>query len=319
MKTTTTTNRVLQHHRLALRSAMALLVAAATGCGTPAHPPADLAASASRPLSADNGFSPNGLNQNGLNKNGLNKNGLNQNGLNQNGLSSPGFATWFDRDAPTSDMVMSYLVKCALPAGQTRTFTSPRTRVVYTWPGALGLLPGWAAGSPMTTAEEQVLTACLAAHVNKYGVHVWIAVEGRGASGAQIPIGPTELADYPVREACFYGNLVQDEGIFMNFDSPNWDPASSSARGCAVDINHQTPDCSPIVTTGNECKDNCTQDATHTFWESCTWNGKTYKPLTTRIRRQDVYRCGDGVCQFTEHCGTGTSASSCRSDCGLCP
>ena len=41
--------------------------------------------------------------------------------------------------------------------------------------------------------------------------------------------------------------------------------------------------------------------------------------LTTRIRAQDVNRCGDGVCQFTEKCGSNNSYDSCSSDCGACP
>ena len=51
---------------------------------------------------------------------------------------------------------------------------------------------------------------------------------------------------------------------------------------------------------------------------SYTYNGVTYKPLTTRIRTQDVFKCGDGLCQFTERCGSGNTASSCASDCGTC-
>jgi hypothetical protein len=317
MKTTTTKNRITRPHGL-VRRAMTLLLTATAACGA-AVPSGDVTATASQALSAYNGFSPNGLNKNGLNKNGLNKNGLNKNGLSNSGLASAGFATWFDADAPTSDMVMSYVAACALPIGQIRTWTSPKTGAQYTWFGVLGLLPGWGAGSAMTTAEEQVLTACLAAHVNQYGHHVWIAVEGRGATGVQIPILPYELTYYPVREACFFGNLVQDEGIFLAFDQPNWDPASSSARGCGVDINKVSVDCSPMVITGEECRDICRADATGVFWESCTWKGKTYKPLTTRLNQGDIYRCGDGVCQFTEHCGTGTTAASCKADCGLCP
>jgi len=30
-------------------------------------------------------------------------------------------------------------------------------------------------------------------------------------------------------------------------------------------------------------------------------------------------KCGDGICQFTESCGNGSSANSCKADCGTCP
>ena len=48
-------------------------------------------------------------------------------------------------------------------------------------------------------------------------------------------------------------------------------------------------------------------------------NGIQYKVLTTRLRPSDVYTCGDGVCQVSEHCGTGQTADNCGLDCGPCP
>ena len=44
----------------------------------------------------------------------------------------------------------------------------------------------------------------------------------------------------------------------------------------------------------------------------------TNPELLKRLREADVYRCGDGVCQFTESCGNGTQYDNCRSDCGRC-
>jgi hypothetical protein len=95
------------------------------------------------------------------------------------------------------DTVMGYLVKCAVASGQSRTWTNPTTGVSYTWPGDLGLAPGWSGGTPATLVEQQVITACLAAHVNRYGTSVPISVNGRGADNAVIPHSSTELTDYP--------------------------------------------------------------------------------------------------------------------------
>jgi len=298
---------------------LAVAVALAGACSPDVESVIGTAAGA-RPVVAVNGLSPNGLSANGLSANGLGANGLSANGLSANGLSANGFATWFDANAPVADMVMGYVVNCAVPAGQTRTWTSPKTRLTYAWGGALGLLPGWAAGNPMTTAEEQVLTACLAAHVNKFGVHIPIAVEGRGATGVQIPIGKTELADYSVKEAAFFGNLVRDEGIFVCLDHGIWGARYSSGRACGFDSRYPEAslECPPVVNVGS-CGSICTLDRSRTFYESCTWNGMTYKPLTTRLRQSDIYRCGDGTCQFTESCGNGTEYQECQSDCGLCP
>jgi hypothetical protein len=76
--------------------------------------------------------------------------------------------------------------------------------------------------------------------------------------------------------------------------------------------------CPPLLYVG-QCSDVCTHSVGSCFYDSCTWNGKTYQPITTRLTMSERYFCGDGVCQFTEHCGTGIAADSCKADCGLCP
>jgi len=263
-------------------------------------------------LSADNGLSLNGLNLNGLNLNGLNLNGLNL-----NGLSTTAFSSWFNGTIATSPSVMFYLYACAAPLGSTLTWTNPTTGATYFWVGVLGLAPDWVSGKKATTAEQQVISACLAAHVNKFGTTVLIAVEGRSAKGVQIPILTGELTTFSVREACYFGNLFTEEGVFSATDHDTWSSAYSTSRACGFNSTSFDTSCPPMAPAG-ACKDLCTRDATDTFYESCTRNGKTYKPITTRLRPQEMYRCGDGVCQFTERCGTGTTAASCKADCGTC-
>ena len=274
-------------------------------------------------LATPNGLAPNGLARNGLAQNGLAQNGLAQNGLARNGLSTASFQKWFDADPATSAAVMSYVVRCAAPAGKTYSFTSPTTGVTYSWSGALGLAPGWAAGAAANEAEQEVVSACLAAHVNKYGMHVTISVLGQGATGLAIPIGKRELTDFSQREACFFGNLFAGEGIFVGLDHDIWDASMSSARACAFDIFGVGPsaDCPPINNIG-PCWLYCKPDPSGTWYASCGLyvNGawRTYLPITTRVQPSDVYKCGDGTCQFTEQCGTGTIAASCLADCGDC-
>jgi hypothetical protein len=305
--------------RIGLALALASVMA---GCGTGDTPPAvGVAGSA---LSEANGLSPNGLSRNGLSRNGLSRNGLSRNGLSRNGLLSAEFQSWFAVDPATSAAVMTYVVRCAAPAGQSYSFTSPTTGVTYTWSGSLGLAPGWASGLEATVAEEQVITACLAAHVNKYGRQVVISVLGQGATGVPIPTGKNELPTYSQREGCFFGNFFEDEGVFVGLDHQIWDHSYSSARACAFDIFGVGPsaDCPPVNNVG-PCWLLCKADPTGTYYTSCgVWvNGawKSYLPITTRILPADVYRCGDGTCQFTEQCGTGTTADSCQADCGVCP
>jgi hypothetical protein len=298
---------------------LALAAALLAACG-PAEEPAqpidgDDLATGEQALAATNGLSLNGLNRNGLNRNGLNRNGLN--GV---GLAKPEFKTWFNEDVASSDQVMKYFYGCAAKSTSTLAWTNPTTGKAYSWKGALGLAPAWTGGTPATVAEQQVITACMAAHVNKYGLGVPIAVEGRTATGTQIAIAAGELTTYSVREACFFGNLFNGEGVFGGPDHSSWNAKTSTARACVFDTDYKDSmsQCAPIYQIGF-CSSNCAKDPTNTFYETCTYNGKAYKALATRIRPAEVYTCGDGVCQLTESCGSGANWDSCEEDCGQCP
>ena len=247
--------------------------------------------------------------------NGLSANGLSANGLSANGLSTEGFAAWFAQSPAQNDMLMRYLVRCAVPADGLRTYRDPQTQLLYSWRGGLGLAPNWANGQPASLAEQQLISACLAAHVNKFGVSVAISVLGQTATGHYIPFTLEELAHFSRREACFFGNLFNGEGLFVGRDGPRLYSTESSSRACA--LSSQDNACPPLTSVGR-CDELCERVGPGGFYVSCTYNGVTYKPLTTRISRRDVYRCGDGVCQFTESCGRGTRADSCESDCGSC-
>jgi hypothetical protein len=308
--------RTRRHHATLALIALAAFTAAC-GPATEAETAADIQALG---IGKANLVGDNGLSQNGLSQNGLSQNGLSQNGLSQNGLSQNGFTTWFNQNLANSDTVMKYLYGCAAPSGSTLTWTNPSTGRSYAWNGALGLASDWASGKPATVAEQQVITSCLAAHVNKYGIHVPIAVEGRTAKGVQLPIGANELTTYSVREGCFFGNLFNGDGVFGGPDHASWNSKTSTARACVFDTKFKDSmsQCPPLFQIGY-CASNCTADPTNTFYETCTYNGKTYKALATRIRPQEVYMCGDGVCQSTESCGGGANWDSCKTDCGLCP
>jgi hypothetical protein len=266
-----------------------------------------------------NGLTLNGLTLNGLTLNGLTLNGLTLNGLTVNGLESEDFSSWFARDAAVNARIMAYVVRCAVPAGEQRGYQDPSTGTSYTWDGVLGVAPAWASGQPMTEAEQQVVSACIAAHINKYGMHVALSVLGRTAQSEPIPYTSEELQSFPRREGCFFGNLFTQEGLFVGMDGASLMDEESSPRACALTTSQDSlsSQCSPIVRV-ESCESLCTLDPSGLFYTQCTYNGRTYQPLTTRIRSEDVYTCGDGVCQFTESCGTGTQANSCLSDCGPC-
>lgn len=254
----------------------------------------------------------NGLTNNGLAFNGLAFNGLAFNGLAFNGLSSGNFSSWFQQHPEESDLFMKYLIRCAVPTGQTRTYSNGSS--TYTWPGQLGLAPGWSSGLPATLAEQQIVSACLAALVNKYGRTVTVSLLGHNAQGQRIPTTASELASFPLREGCFFGNLFNNEGLFVGNDQGMLPESQSSLRACALAGSNECP---PLVHVGS-CYTSCAHDSTGTYFTQCTHNGVTYQPITTRLRPQEVVTCGDGICQPTESCGSGTRANSCKWDCGTC-
>ncbi|MBZ4329227.1 hypothetical protein [Corallococcus sp. AS-1-12] len=266
-------------------------------------------------------LSYNSLSYNGLSFNGLSFNGLSFNGLSFNGLSSADFAAWYAAEPELAEEVMRYVVRCAVPQGQTRTFKDPQTNTVHTWTGLLGLAPGWAGGAPATEAEQQIVSACLAAHSNPFGVSVPISVLGRNGQGAAIPASDGELATFGRPESCFFGNVFKGQGLYAGSQNPPLDATQSTTRACAVVDGSGMPrmTCAPLVYVGS-CSSVCTQTgAAGPSFANCTVGGGSFQPLTTRVRAADLAVCGDGVCQVTESCGASNTYDACAADCGACP
>ncbi|MBZ4418378.1 hypothetical protein [Myxococcus sp. RHSTA-1-4] len=265
--------------------------------------------------------SDNGLSFNGLSFNGLSFNGLSFNGLSFNGMSTSAFNTWFQADPALADAVMRYVVRCAAPAGETRSYVSPSTGQQYTWAGGLGLAPSWASGAIATELEQQVVSSCLAAHANRLGQTVSISVLGRNAAGTPLSYTAEELTSHSRRESCFFGNLFTGQGLFVGADREPLGPSESTSRACGALLYEGTEakaPCAPLMYTAS-CDSLCQLDATGNFYTSCTYNGVTWhRPLTTRLRTGDVNKCGDGKCQATERCGTSNRYDSCGLDCP-CP
>jgi len=273
-----------------------------------------------------NGIITNGIITNGLSRTSTLSNGLATHGLGPQGLATSAFAAWF-RAYPEADasMAMRYVVACAVPSGEQRTWRNPETGTHFTWEGGLGLAPDWAQGHPVSVAEQQLVSACLAAMVNKYGVHVPVSVRGKDARGQDIAAAPGEEA-FTVREAAFFGNLFTDEGLFVCNDRLVLAHQESSARACGLSSREygRSEACPPLMHAGL-CPRVCEKGrgSNKGAYESCTVGGKEYLTVTTRLREQDIYRCGDGVCQVSESCddsrvGVGRTADQCFADCGRC-
>jgi len=251
--------------------------------------------------------------------NGMPPNLLGLNGLQPNSLVDDHFKKWFAADPKTANALMKYLVKCSLPVGVGMDFQYGG--ITYTWTGLLGMAPHWAAGEPIPENEQQLVTACMGLHANRYGAHVPISVLGQYADGTPIPISDEELSNFPVSEGCFFGNMFRKDGVFSGNDRPSaLADDQSSLRACAMPDRTgagESSMCPPVQYAGN-CRDLCQPDPTNLYYLTCTVNGHSYRALSTRIQRYVEYTCGDGVCQVTESCGTGSSWNDCGLDCGPC-
>ncbi|HEX8697713.1 MAG TPA: hypothetical protein VF815_02645 [Myxococcaceae bacterium] len=256
---------------------------------------------------------------NGLSVNGLSVNGLSVNGLSVNGLSSVEFKSWFNLNPAEHAEVMKYVAQCALPAGKALTYINPKTDKTYKWPGLLNLAPDWSSGTRPSLREQQVVSACLAAHINKFGRNVPLSVLGKNAKDAPLPYTSEELALFSEKEACFFGNYFTGQGALAGIDRELLDHKKSSSRACGLRSNRKNNEECPSVLHVGACQSFCTLDATGTYYTQCQYQGQTFTPLTTRIQPTEIFECGDGVCQFTERCGSGTTPDNCLADCGPCP
>lgn len=301
----------------------ALVLLAAVGCGTEvkSSPPQEEAPGrGTQSLVGSNGLAFNGLAIDRMVIRGLATSGLANNGLVSNGLASPGFITWFNQEPVMADTVMKYVVYCALRQGHQLGFVNPATGITHAWEGGVNLAHHWSDGRPATVDEQQLVSACLAAHANTYGLHVSFSLLGETSSNRSIDIAKGELEEYDTREACFFGNLFNGEGLHAGNDRNALLPRKSTPRPCGLSRTHSGEDskCSAILRVGSCENLSCTMDREARYYRTCTYNETQYRVLTTRLRTSDVYTCGDGICQVSERCGMGTTADNCGLDCGPC-
>ncbi|HET6146881.1 MAG TPA: hypothetical protein VFH68_05070 [Polyangia bacterium] len=171
----------------------AILSAFGPGC---AEMPEDLTAVDPDELLSDNGLKTiNGMKvHNGLaSGSGLN---LDSSLKSPTGLNS-GSGLMSSADGRTT---VTYLVRCALPAGRSITKTDQNGKP-YTFKGQIGVAPGWETGACTGTCERWV-SACMLALVNTTGDHypLWMVAENPAIGWGLDPA-------FPFQEGSFFGDI----------------------------------------------------------------------------------------------------------------
>jgi len=110
-------------------------------------------------------------------------------------------------DHPAGLEHAEYLALCALPEGAGLTVAAADGSTV-SYPGLLGLAPGWVTGACDLSCQRWV-SACVLAHANAYDLSVTMSLRGDHPALTW----SDEIADqYTVQEAAFYGNVFELAG-----------------------------------------------------------------------------------------------------------
>lgn len=131
---------------------------------------------------------------------------------------------------------LQYLVGCSFTPTQSFDFTWTDANAVphaEHYIGEIGLAPQWRTG-PLGKDGEHMVSACLAARVNYYGVHVTISIRS-GEKPLRLHPHDDELDDFSKVEGAFWGNLWAPQPyINACFNSANVNNSRARSRDCAA-------------------------------------------------------------------------------------
>jgi hypothetical protein len=267
----------------------ALVLAALTGCAAEVGDEEQVGVAQEAALSY-NALSYNALSYNALSYNALSYNALSYNALSYNALSYNALASIQDPSSvgTLSRQLLSYTVGCALNASQSFTFSWTDANGVpqdETYAGQLGLAPQWASAPLTSRTSQQLVSACLAARTNYFGVTVPISV--RGLVDVLLDnTTSTELSAYPYVEGAFWGNLFAPTPSLNSCYNPrNVSHSRADQRDCATghpDADGQLDACGIIQLTGS-CDDQCDWfDPWNQLYVGCG-EGQTANALTVGL------------------------------------
>jgi hypothetical protein len=162
--------------------------------------------------------------------------------------------------------LLNYTVSCALNTDQSVTIQVSGQPVVLN--GSLGLTPNWAR-QRIAAADQERVSACLAARLNFFGVHVEISIRGHALPHPSAE----ELADYTLQEGAYWGNIFKDDEpeLFACTNKSNLANSYASLRFCSNGFpvpDGSTISCGLLRNVGS-CDNWCTEDAHQAQFNAC--------------------------------------------------
>jgi hypothetical protein len=233
----------------------------AAACGGPAQPAVEQETAA---LTTTNALTANALTANALTANALTANALTANALTANALTANALTANGLKD-PLARELMKYVVSCALPADETLSMSIDG--VSYSFPGGLGLAPGW--GQPGGSCDQSCqrwVSGCVLGRVDFLGVQQEISE--RGANLA-LRVSWEELRDYPADEATYFGNIFADGQPMFACLAPD---KTEIPRVCGPSLDN-----CPMTVVGS-CAKACSYQGLVGGYVDCSTSGKARKP-----------------------------------------
>jgi hypothetical protein len=114
-----------------------------------------------------------------------------------------------------------YLVSCALEPGQVVEYWDGISGGAFdaTYEGEMGLCPDWNGDKP-TDACRQVVSSCLLARQNAFGVSVQLSLRGHDGAMNWLETREDEIELFPWREGAFFGDVFGHlaDGVDVHVD-----------------------------------------------------------------------------------------------------
>ena len=150
--------------------------------------------------------------------------------------------------------LLAYLAGCALPAGEAAMLATPDGPVRLE--GSLGLAPNWRRRG-LAPAEARLVSACILARTNRFGVPVEISLRADPEMSDPPPAlraDATERTEFPLHEGAFFGDLFALSAPARvcqgraAIETP--DRLRAARRVCALSSGATTPDGRPLSACG---------------------------------------------------------------------